>query len=108
MVLASCSKRCLRTGSHENSFGRIFRATMRSSRVSVARYTSPMPPAPRGETTSYGPSLWPGARDISDVIIALEESLNPAWASQCLGNELIADLILARGAAKPNQLPVYR
>ena len=40
--------------------------------------TSPIPPAPRGETISYGPSLWPGARDISDVIIALEESLNPA------------------------------
>jgi len=32
-------------------------STMRSSRVSLARYTSPMPPAPRGEITSYGPSF---------------------------------------------------
>src|SRR5947209_16571332 len=34
-------------------------ATVRSSRVSRARYTSPMPPAPRGATISYGPSLPP-------------------------------------------------
>ena len=31
-------------------------ATMRSSRVSRAFYTSPMPPAPIGARISYGPS----------------------------------------------------
>src|SRR5438874_1343010 len=38
-------------------------ATMRSSRVSRARYTSPMPPAPIGEMISYGPSRVEGWRD---------------------------------------------
>jgi hypothetical protein len=37
-------------------------ATTRSSRVSRARYTSPMPPVPRGDTISYGPSLEPEAK----------------------------------------------
>src|SRR6185436_17388208 len=37
-------------------------ATSRPSRVSRARYTSPMPPAPRGATISYGPSRVPGVR----------------------------------------------
>src|SRR6516225_5031098 len=36
-----------------------FTATMRSKRVSRAFQTSPMPPAPRGATISYGPSLSP-------------------------------------------------
>ena len=40
--------------------------------VSRARYTSPIPPAPRGATISEGPSLLPGARGISRSIIALE------------------------------------
>jgi hypothetical protein len=39
-------------------------ATVRSRRVSRARYTSPMPPAPRGATTSYGPNLWPEGNPI--------------------------------------------
>jgi len=39
-------------------------ATSRPSRVSRARYTSPMPPAPAGERISYGPSLLPVAKGI--------------------------------------------
>jgi NYN domain len=39
-------------GSAENSAGRIFTATSRPSRVSLARYTSPIPPAPSGPTIS--------------------------------------------------------
>src|SRR5262250_3826528 len=39
-------------------------ATVRSRRVSRARYTSPIPPAPSGPTTSYGPSLVPGTSAI--------------------------------------------
>ena len=36
----------------------------RVSLVSVARYTSPMPPAPTNESITYGPSWVPGARDM--------------------------------------------
>jgi len=35
-------------------------ATVRLRRESVALYTSPIPPAPRGETISYGPNFVPG------------------------------------------------
>src|SRR5262249_3815539 len=38
--------------------------TVRSRRVSRARYTSPMPPAPIGETISYGPNRVPEAKAI--------------------------------------------
>src|SRR5437016_7177050 len=38
-------------------------ATVRSSRVSRARYTSPMPPAPIAATISYGPSRAPLVKD---------------------------------------------
>jgi len=39
-------------GSVAISDGSTFRATSRPSLVSVARYTSPMPPVPSGATTS--------------------------------------------------------
>jgi hypothetical protein len=39
-------------------------ATVRSSRVSRARYTSPIPPAPIGSWISYGPSLVPAVSPI--------------------------------------------
>src|SRR5579864_692199 len=42
-------------------------ATSRPSRVSRARYTSPMPPAPMSARISYGPSLVPAGRDMSPV-----------------------------------------
>src|SRR5262249_27243999 len=71
MVFASRSNLCLRTASAENCEGKIFMATVRPSRVSCPRYTSPMPPAPRGETISNGPSLLPGTRGIRGAIIAL-------------------------------------
>src|SRR5580704_4817457 len=62
MARASRSKRCLASGLSERCAGRILMATMRSRRVSQARYTSPMPPAPSGDWISYGPSLVPEAR----------------------------------------------
>src|ERR1019366_3984946 len=37
-------------------------ATCRPSLVSLARYTSPIPPAPMAERISYGPSLSPDER----------------------------------------------
>src|SRR5262245_26259611 len=41
-----------------------FSATWRSSRVSRARYTWPIPPAPIAPTTSYGPSRAPADRNM--------------------------------------------
>jgi hypothetical protein len=45
--------------------GKILMATSRESRVSFARYTSPIPPAPSEATISYGPSLVPEVRAIA-------------------------------------------
>ena len=48
--------------------GRTLIATPRSSRVSRARYTSPIPPAPSGERISYGPRRVPGASATAQVL----------------------------------------
>src|SRR5215472_1048230 len=59
MALASRSRRWRDEESPANSGGRTLMATLRSSRISRARYTSPMPPAPSGDWISYGPSFVP-------------------------------------------------
>src|SRR5262249_40524832 len=59
---ASFSKRFNREGSAETSAGRTLIATSRARRVSRARQTSPIPPAPSGPSVSYGPSRTPVAR----------------------------------------------
>src|SRR5947208_15757896 len=59
---ASFSKRLRRPASEPRSAGRTLIATSRLSRASRARHTSPMPPAPRREITSYGPSRPPAER----------------------------------------------
>ena len=46
IVLASRSKRASNSGFDAKSAGRILIATSRSKRVSRARHTSPIPPAP--------------------------------------------------------------
>src|ERR1700751_5699858 len=56
MVFASRSNRVLRFGDATSAEFSTLMATVRSSRVSRASYTSPMPPAPSGATISYGPS----------------------------------------------------
>src|SRR5262245_45022702 len=56
MARASRSKRSPKRSAE------ILIATSRPSRVSRARYTVPIPPAPMGATISYGPSLVPGLR----------------------------------------------
>src|SRR6202011_3804775 len=73
-----------RSGSAAKASGRILRATLRPSRVSRARYTSPMPPAPSGAMISYGPSLVPGvkailARHYSLSNRHLKRIRHPAW-----------------------------
>src|ERR1700730_13604832 len=64
MLRASRSKRCSASGLEDRCEGRILTATVRSRRVSRARYTSPIPPALRGEAIPYGPSLVPGTSGI--------------------------------------------
>ncbi len=49
---ASCSKRFTRSESPTTSDRSSLIATSRLSRVSRARYTSPIPPAPSGDTIS--------------------------------------------------------
>src|SRR5579862_3820981 len=61
IVRASCSNRRSRSASVATASGSTLIATSRPSRVSRARYTSPMPPAPTGDVISYGPSLVPVA-----------------------------------------------
>src|SRR5262245_41735271 len=56
---ASRSKRDIRSESAAKAAGSTFRATSRPSLVSWARYTSPIPPAPRGERILYGPICEP-------------------------------------------------
>ena len=71
---ASRSKRARRSGSLANESERILIATARSSFVSRAPYTSPIPPAPTIEITSYGPILVPGA---SLIFKPLAEIIRP-------------------------------
>src|SRR3954470_23685739 len=64
MVLASRSNRVRKCASLVRAAGRTLMATVRSRRVSRAFQTSPIPPAPRGETISYGPRRVPDFTDI--------------------------------------------
>src|SRR5215475_8943789 len=59
MVFASRSNRVFRFGDAIRAEFSTLIATVRSKRVSRARYTSPMPPAPSGAMISYGPSRVP-------------------------------------------------
>ena len=58
-VRASRRKRAKRCGSPANSAGKLLMATSRPSLLSCARQTSPMPPAPSGDTIRYGPNCRP-------------------------------------------------
>src|SRR6478672_5899652 len=62
IVFASRSKRCRDSGVEGRCDGSTLIATVLSRRVSRARYTSPMPPAPMGASTSYGPRRDPAVR----------------------------------------------
>ena len=56
---ASFSNRLTRDASSDISGESTLTATSRPSRSSFARYTSPIPPAPRGDRISYGPRRVP-------------------------------------------------
>src|SRR5262245_52456459 len=53
------------SGSFASRSARTLIATSRSSRVSRARYTSPIPPAPSGPRISYGPR-----RELAESVIS--------------------------------------
>src|SRR6516162_8007792 len=89
MVFASLSKRCLCTGSLQNWAGRILMATVRSSRVSRARYTSPIPPAPSGARISWGPSRVAGASAMIGCDYTPGE-IHPCSILRCCGQERAA------------------
>src|SRR3981081_3109795 len=59
---ASCSKRRRRSASAESACGKTLIATSRLRRESPGRENSAIPPAPRREAISYGPSFVPEAR----------------------------------------------
>src|SRR5262245_52223603 len=64
-------------------------ATARFRLVSVALYTSPMPPAPIRATTSYGPRRVPGVSSNAWIIRALFSGTslrNPATAAIVRGH----------------------
>src|ERR1700704_1637406 len=65
MIRASRSKRSRASGSAEIVEERILIATERSSRVSRALYTSPIPPAPIAVRISYGPRRVPGVNGMA-------------------------------------------
>src|SRR5262245_22238251 len=84
IVFASRSKRCRTSGDSERWDGRTLTATARSSRVSRARYTSPIPPAPIAETISYGPSFEPAASVMSGGILRFFAESGPVH-EECEG-----------------------
>src|ERR1700741_2030665 len=73
---ASRSKRCKWSSVVAKAAVRILIATMRLSRASRARYTSPIPPAPNAPTISYDPSLVPGASIPAGEAVACKEELS--------------------------------
>src|SRR4051794_26818391 len=69
--LRAAIARASRSKRVENCSCELLIATMRSTRVSRAFHTSPMPPAPRGDMISYGPKRIPGAKlDIAPQIVS--------------------------------------
>src|SRR5438105_2456992 len=64
IALASRANRIRKSALSASSAGSTFTATARLRRVSRARKTCPIPPAPIGATISYGPRRLPGATDM--------------------------------------------
>ena len=77
---ASRAKRCVCRGLPDPG-ERILIATIRSRRVSLARYTSPIPPAPSGATIEYGPNCVPIMIDVTSgkrlYLIPIEREVYP-------------------------------
>jgi hypothetical protein len=80
----SRTKRSRNTGSVANTSGNTSTATMRSGRVSRARQTSPMPPAPMRAANSYRPRRVPGGKGQRSPTHFTEYFVNapPAWVNE--------------------------
>src|ERR1700693_3485401 len=98
IVLASRSKRWRRSSLEVRCSGRTLTATVLSSRVSRARYTSPMPPAPIAERISYGPSLEPA---VSVTLPPVSFASSLSHASFCFDAAAPDSLSRARPAGFP-------
>jgi hypothetical protein len=94
---ASRRNRERRSASLEKTSGNTLIAISRLSVKSRARYTSPMPPAPRSPTISYLPTVWPG-RNVTSFQTALRATDNFALmagvSSLGLPVELCADVLI--------------
>src|ERR1700693_552644 len=98
IVLASRSKRWRRSSLEVRCSGKTLTATVLSSRVSRARYTSPMPPAPIAERISYGPSLEPA---VSVTLPPVSFASSLSHASFCFDAAAPDSLSRARPAGFP-------
>src|SRR5580693_71690 len=98
IVRASRSKRSRSSGRPENLSGKILTATSRPRRVSRARNTSPMPPAPSGDRISYGPSFEPAVRLMGAGIIASESTLQRNYANRLCGDGSRSWLVQGRSS----------
>src|SRR5215469_14799448 len=99
-TLASRSNRASRSGSWARAEGSTLIATSRSSLVSRARYTSPIPPAPIGARISYGPNFSPAERDIG-----VSDQSNKAGSSRQfkVGRALVREMTWPAGNVRaPN------
>src|SRR3981081_2654171 len=97
MARASCSKRRRDSESAASASLSTLIATVRSSRVSRARYTSPIPPAPSGAAISYGPSLLPAASVMSRLSLHFggpvqndRQGRRVGFVESCIDQKLLA------------------
>src|SRR5512135_3236429 len=95
---ASRVKRARRSASRAKRSGSTLIATSRWRRVSRARQTSPMPPAPRRDRTSNGPRREPGSRGMAVVTIIYNPSLM-SFSRALAPAPLVLLLAAARGVA---------
>src|SRR5512140_138226 len=96
---ASRVKRSRRSASCAKASGRTLIATSRCRRVSRARQTSPIPPAPRRDRTSHGPRREPGSRGMVLVTIIDNPRLMSFPGAHVPAAALLALLVAGRADA---------
>ena len=79
------------------------RATSRLRRVSLARYTWPIPPSPRRDTTSYALSRRPGVRAKETVEITEDARSDADYSSR---NAAVARCLGPSGQLRPLRRPL--
>src|SRR5512135_2176519 len=104
MARASRSSRASRSTSPATSARRIFSATTRSRRVSSASYTSPIPPAPSRQRTSYAARRAPGTSAAIELPSVLDEDRKVLHAEADL-SELLSKLLDDLFRTRPLDFP---